>query len=148
MLFNKSFLFKLSVMAYKRMCGTACVHPSSLPTYLSTYLPIHISPTYSHTISLSASFSLHSDILKPTVECCSNERSYLRYYGLLGQRFCMMQVQSWERVRVRAMVLFAAIHRVFLHWLWNEFDDLFSCTVMTCHVISWYSSSQVCVCPH
>lgn len=25
------------------------------------------------------------------VECCSQERTYLRYYGLLGQRFCLME---------------------------------------------------------
>ncbi|GMQ05731.1 hypothetical protein CsSME_00050636 [Camellia sinensis var. sinensis] len=24
------------------------------------------------------------------LECCSQERTYLRYYGLLGQRFCMI----------------------------------------------------------
>ncbi|XP_056685980.1 pre-mRNA-splicing factor cwc22-like [Spinacia oleracea] len=24
------------------------------------------------------------------LECCSQERTYLRYYGLLGQRFCML----------------------------------------------------------
>lgn len=22
------------------------------------------------------------------LECCSQERTYMRYYGLLGQRFC------------------------------------------------------------
>ncbi|XP_056688267.1 pre-mRNA-splicing factor CWC22-like [Spinacia oleracea] len=25
------------------------------------------------------------------LECCSQERTYLRYYGLLGQRFCMLK---------------------------------------------------------
>ncbi len=25
------------------------------------------------------------------IECCANERSFQRYYGLMGQRFCMMK---------------------------------------------------------
>ena len=31
-----------------------------------------------------------NELCNMLVECCSNERSYLRYYGLMGQRFCMM----------------------------------------------------------
>ena len=29
------------------------------------------------------------------IECCSQERTYLRYYGLLGQRFCLMD-RRWS----------------------------------------------------
>ena len=28
------------------------------------------------------------------IECCSQERSYLRFYGLLGQRLCLLN-QIW-----------------------------------------------------
>lgn len=28
------------------------------------------------------------------LECCSQERTYLRFYGLLGQRFCMLNKVS------------------------------------------------------
>ena len=31
------------------------------------------------------SFSLQPEIAMMLVECCSQERSYLRFYGLLGQ---------------------------------------------------------------
>ena len=31
------------------------------------------------------------------VECCSQERSYLRFYGLLGQRLCLLN-QAWVAV--------------------------------------------------
>ena len=29
------------------------------------------------------------------LECCSQERTYLRFYGLLGQRFCMLNKVSF-----------------------------------------------------
>jgi len=31
------------------------------------------------------------------VECCSQERSYMRFYGMLGQRLCLLN-QAWVAV--------------------------------------------------
>eukprot|EP01089_Gocevia_fonbrunei_P016615 TRINITY_DN5199_c0_g1_i1.p1 TRINITY_DN5199_c0_g1~~TRINITY_DN5199_c0_g1_i1.p1 ORF type:complete len:260 (-),score=40.40 TRINITY_DN5199_c0_g1_i1:42-737(-) len=30
------------------------------------------------------------ELCRMIIECCSQERTYLRFYGLLGQRFCML----------------------------------------------------------
>ena len=35
------------------------------------------------------------EVCKMIIECCSQERTYLRYYGLLGQRFCVM-TPNWR----------------------------------------------------
>ena len=31
------------------------------------------------------------------IECCSQERTYLKYYGLLGQRFCLISPVYQEK---------------------------------------------------
>lgn len=31
-----------------------------------------------------------SELANMLVECCSQEKTFMRYYGLLGQRFCMI----------------------------------------------------------
>jgi MA3 domain len=36
-----------------------------------------------------------SELCNMLTECCSQERSYLTYYGLIAQRFCMMQ-RRWQ----------------------------------------------------
>ena len=46
------------------------------------------------------------------VECCSNERSYLRYYGLLGQRFCMMQRKYQNAFDEVFQTQYQSVHRL------------------------------------
>jgi pre-mRNA-splicing factor CWC22 len=53
-----------------------------------------------------------SELANMLLECCSNEKSYLRYYGLLGQRFCMMHrkyQQSFDQVFLDQ---YTTIHRL------------------------------------
>ncbi|KAG0146511.1 hypothetical protein CROQUDRAFT_518521 [Cronartium quercuum f. sp. fusiforme G11] len=38
---------------------------------------------------------LEIELVNMIVECCSQERSYARFYGLLGERFCKLN-QSWN----------------------------------------------------
>ena len=46
------------------------------------------------------------------IECCSHERTYLRYYGLLGQRFCLMD-RRWCVTFDKAFEdQYAMIHRL------------------------------------
>ena len=46
------------------------------------------------------------------IECCSQERTYLRYYGLLGQRFCLMD-RRWCVTFDKAFEdQYAMIHRL------------------------------------
>lgn len=35
------------------------------------------------------------EICKMIVECCSHERTYLKFYGLLAERFCQLDVGIW-----------------------------------------------------
>ena len=37
-----------------------------------------------------------SEVATMVIECCSQERSYLRFYGLIGQRFCLVRREYQE----------------------------------------------------
>ncbi|KDO17478.1 hypothetical protein SPRG_17087 [Saprolegnia parasitica CBS 223.65] len=46
------------------------------------------------------------------IECCSQERTYLRYYGLLGQRFCLIQREYQNAFDDAFAKQYATIHRL------------------------------------
>ena len=46
------------------------------------------------------------------VECCSQERTFLRYYGLLAQRFCMISRAYQDRFEESFGENYATIHRL------------------------------------
>lgn len=46
------------------------------------------------------------------LECCSQERTYLRYYGLLGQRFCMIKKVYQENFDECFVKQYSMIHRL------------------------------------
>ncbi|KAJ8541033.1 hypothetical protein K7X08_001849 [Anisodus acutangulus] len=46
------------------------------------------------------------------LECCSQERTYLRYYGLLGQRFCMINRIHQENFEKCFVQQYSMIHRL------------------------------------
>ncbi|KAI5064863.1 hypothetical protein GOP47_0019558 [Adiantum capillus-veneris] len=46
------------------------------------------------------------------LECCSQERTYLRYYGLLGQRFCMINSIYQKNFDMCFMKQYSMIHRL------------------------------------
>mmetsp|Transcript_8984 Transcript_8984/g.15313 ORF Transcript_8984/g.15313 Transcript_8984/m.15313 type:complete len:242 (+) Transcript_8984:124-849(+) len=46
------------------------------------------------------------------VECCSQERTYLRYYGLLGQRFCMINKVHQDNFTDCFILQYSSIHRL------------------------------------
>ncbi|KAJ7298767.1 hypothetical protein O6H91_Y432500 [Diphasiastrum complanatum] len=46
------------------------------------------------------------------LECCSQERTYLRYYGLLGQRFCMINRVFQENFDECFVKQYSMIHRL------------------------------------
>jgi len=53
-----------------------------------------------------------SELSNMLVECCSNERSYLRYYGLMGQRFCMMHRKYQDSFDQVFLTQYDTIHRL------------------------------------
>uniref|UniRef100_A0A166BSY9 MI domain-containing protein n=1 Tax=Daucus carota subsp. sativus TaxID=79200 RepID=A0A166BSY9_DAUCS len=46
------------------------------------------------------------------LECCSQERTYLRYYGLLGQRFCLINKIHQENFEKCFVEQYSMIHRL------------------------------------
>lgn len=46
------------------------------------------------------------------IECCSNERSFLRYYGLMGQRFCMIHQKYQDAFDDCFREQYETIHRL------------------------------------
>ncbi|XP_002968275.2 pre-mRNA-splicing factor CWC22 homolog [Selaginella moellendorffii] len=46
------------------------------------------------------------------LECCSQERTYLRYYGLLGQRFCMINQVFQQHFDECFLGQYTTIHRL------------------------------------
>lgn len=55
---------------------------------------------------------LQNEIALMVVECCSQERSFLRFYGLLGQRLCLLN-QAWVGVFNEAFTnQYETVHRL------------------------------------
>jgi pre-mRNA-splicing factor CWC22 len=73
------------------------------------------------------------EIAMMLVECCSQERSYLRFYGLLGQRFCMLS-QVWVGAFDGLFQeQYATVHRLETNKLRNVakfFAQLFYCDAL------------------
>jgi pre-mRNA-splicing factor CWC22 len=46
------------------------------------------------------------------IECCSQERTFLKYYGFLGQRFCMLSALYQDAFESAFGTQFATIHRL------------------------------------
>mmetsp|Transcript_21343 Transcript_21343/g.35727 ORF Transcript_21343/g.35727 Transcript_21343/m.35727 type:complete len:602 (-) Transcript_21343:282-2087(-) len=53
-----------------------------------------------------------SELCNMLVECCSNERSYLKYYGLMGQRFCMIHYKYQHAFDQVFLTQYETIHRL------------------------------------
>jgi pre-mRNA-splicing factor CWC22 len=53
-----------------------------------------------------------SELANMLVECCSNEKSFQRYYGLMGQRFCMMHRKYQDSFDEVFMNQYSTIHRL------------------------------------
>jgi pre-mRNA-splicing factor CWC22 len=46
------------------------------------------------------------------VECCANEKSYLKFYGLIGQRLCMLQKRFQNSFDEVFLSQYSSIHRL------------------------------------
>lgn len=57
-------------------------------------------------------WSLQMELCIMLLECCSQERTYLRYYGLLGQRFCMINKIHQENFEKCFVQQYSMIHRL------------------------------------
>ncbi|XVE80865.1 hypothetical protein DITRI_Ditri15bG0015200 [Diplodiscus trichospermus] len=74
------------------------------------------------------------------LECCSQERTYLRYYGLLGQRFCMINKIYQENFDKCFVQQYSMIHRLETNKLRNVakfFAHLLGTDALPWHVLAY-----------
>ncbi|KAG9456110.1 hypothetical protein H6P81_000618 [Aristolochia fimbriata] len=74
------------------------------------------------------------------LECCSQERTYLRYYGLLGQRFCMINKVHQENFEKCFVQQYSMIHRLETNKLRNVakfFAHLLGTNALPWHVLAY-----------
>ncbi|KAK1319756.1 hypothetical protein QJS10_CPB04g00004 [Acorus calamus] len=74
------------------------------------------------------------------LECCSQERTYLRYYGLLGQRFCMIHRVHQENFEKCFVQQYSMIHRLETNKLRNVakfFAHLLGTNALPWHVLAY-----------
>nr|XP_007148233.1 hypothetical protein PHAVU_006G191000g [Phaseolus vulgaris]ESW20227.1 hypothetical protein PHAVU_006G191000g [Phaseolus vulgaris] len=74
------------------------------------------------------------------LECCSQERTYLQYYGLLGQRFCMINKVHQENFEKCFVQQYSMIHRLETNKLRNVakfFAHLLGTYALPWHVFSY-----------
>ncbi|KAI7983854.1 Pre-mRNA-splicing factor cwc22 [Camellia lanceoleosa] len=74
------------------------------------------------------------------LECCSQERTYLRYYGLLGQRFCMINKVHQENFENCFVQQYSMIHRLETNKLRNVakfFAHLLGAFALPWHVLAY-----------
>ena len=74
------------------------------------------------------------------LECCSQERTYLRYYGLLGQRFCKINKVYQENFEKCFVQQYSMIHRLETNKLRNVakfFAHLLGTDALPWHVLSY-----------
>ncbi|CAH8330574.1 unnamed protein product [Eruca vesicaria subsp. sativa] len=74
------------------------------------------------------------------LECCSQERTYLRYYGLLGQRFCMINKIHQENFEKCFVQQYSMIHRLETNKLRNVakfFAHLLGTDALPWHVLAY-----------
>lgn len=69
------------------------------------------------------------------LECCSQERTYLRYYGLLGQRFCMINKVYQENFDTCFANQYSMIHRLETNKLRNVAK--FFAHLLGTHALPW-----------
>ena len=70
------------------------------------------------------------------LECCSQERTYLRYYGLLGQRFCMINQVYEENFEKCFVQQYSMIHRLGTNKLRNAAK--FFAHLLGTDALPWY----------
>ncbi|GKV19143.1 hypothetical protein SLEP1_g29436 [Rubroshorea leprosula] len=74
------------------------------------------------------------------LECCSQERTYLRYYGLLGQRFCLINKVHQENFEKCFVQQYSMIHRLETNKLRNVakfFAHLLGTDALPWHVLAY-----------
>jgi pre-mRNA-splicing factor CWC22 len=81
------------------------------------YLTIMSSASYEECAHKLASVKIpqgrENELVNMLIECCSQERTFIRYYGLIGQRFCLLRDSRWAPAFITAFQeQYTTIHRL------------------------------------
>jgi pre-mRNA-splicing factor CWC22 len=106
------------------------------------YLTIMSSATFeecSHKLSkMDIPFGKEMELINMIIECCSQERTFLRYYGLIAARFCLMH-KRWSGAFHQAFIdQYNTIHRL-------ETNKLRNVAKMFSHLLHTDSLSWSCL---
>ncbi len=106
------------------------------------YLTIMSSATFeecSHKLSkMDIPVGKEMELINMVIECCSQERTFLRYYGLIAARFCLMH-KRWSDAFLQAFIdQYNTIHRL-------ETNKLRNVAKMFAHLLHTDSLSWSCL---
>jgi pre-mRNA-splicing factor CWC22 len=81
------------------------------------YLTIMSSATFeecAHKLSqVSIPIGKEEELINMIIECCSQERTFMRYYGLVASRFCMLPNSRWLQAFIVSFAAqYTTIHRL------------------------------------
>ncbi|KAL8237940.1 hypothetical protein R6Q59_019021 [Mikania micrantha] len=77
------------------------------------------------------------------LECCCQERTYLRYYGLLGQRFCMINKVHQENFEKCFVQQYSMIHRLETNKLRHVAK--FFAHLLGTNALPWHVLAYICL---
>ena len=77
------------------------------------------------------------------LECCSREITYLRYYGLLGQHFCMINKVYQENFDKCFVQQYSMIHRLETNKLRNV--TKFFAHLLGTFALPWHVLAYICL---
>jgi len=75
------------------------------------------------------------EVCSMIIECCSQERTYLKFYGLMGQRFCQLNNTFQEKFDTCFKIQYSLIHRLEINKMRNV--STFFAHLLFSDAISW-----------
>ncbi|KAL5555970.1 hypothetical protein UlMin_038206 [Ulmus minor] len=88
-------------------------------------------------------FPMQMELCIMLLECCSQEITYLRYYGLLGQRFCMINKVYQENFDKCFVQQYSMIHRLETNKLRNVAK--FFAHLLGTFALPWHVLAYICL---
>lgn len=80
--------------------------------YLTLMSSIDVDEAGHKLLKLSIPEGSEIELANMIVECCSQERTYLKYYGLLAERFCRLNL-LWEECFVKCFhTVYSSVHKI------------------------------------
>eukprot|EP01138_Halocafeteria_seosinensis_P009483 gb/GECG01009691.1/.p1 GENE.gb/GECG01009691.1/~~gb/GECG01009691.1/.p1 ORF type:complete len:1013 (+),score=194.59 gb/GECG01009691.1/:1-3039(+) len=78
---------------------------------------------------------LEHEVVNMLIECCAQEKTYLKYFGLLGQRFCLVKRSYQEAFETAFAKRYSTIHRLDTNKLRNVAK--FFAHILGCDALPW-----------